>query len=314
MRGNVSARTEILAGLGLATFYFLTTSIAALRGSVRSAGKSSGALLPAPSIPQVLIGFVTNFLDTLGIGSFATTTTLFKLTQMVPDEQLPGTLNVGHALPTILQAILYISLVKVDPRTLFLLILSSVSGAWWGAGIVARLHRRAVQRGVGSALVASMVFLTMAGLHLFPAGGTSLSLEGIRLAVAMLGCCLFGALGSLGVGFYAPCMILVSLLGMAPLAAFPIMMSSSAFLMPAASARFLAKNSFDARAAAGLALGGLPAVLVAALVVKSLPLGALRWLVIAATSCAAILLFRSAARETRFVSAVSPSSSPRPVS
>ena len=46
-----------------------------------------------PSVPQVLIGFVTNFFDTLGIGSFATTTTLYKLTQMVPDERLPGTLN-----------------------------------------------------------------------------------------------------------------------------------------------------------------------------------------------------------------------------
>jgi uncharacterized membrane protein YfcA len=306
----VSARTQIIVALGVATLCFLATSFAALRRSARSAAGTARTLLPAPSIPQLLTGFVTNFFDTLGIGSFATTTTLFKLTQMVPDEQLPGTLNVGHTLPTILQAILYISLVEVDPATLVLLMVAAVSGAWWGAGIVARLPRRVVQQGVGSALVASIAFLTMAALHLFPAGGTSLSLEGIRLLVAILGCCLFGALGSLGVGFYAPCMILVSLLGMAPLAAFPIMMCSSAFLLPAASARFFARNSFDARAAAGLALGGLPAVLMAALVVKSLPLGALRWLVIAAASCAALLLFRSAARESRFVSPASPSSSP----
>ena len=306
----MSLRTEVLIGLGLVTLYFLANSVAALRRASRLPGANSRALLPRPSVAQVLVGFITNFLDTLGIGSFATTTTLFKLTQMVPDEQLPGTLNVGHTLPTILQAILYISLVKVGPRTLFLLILSSVWGAWWGSGIVARLPRRAVQRGVGFALVASIVFLTMGGLHLFPAGGSRLALDGSRLLIAMLGCGLFGALGAFGVGFYAPCMILVSLLGMEPLAAFPIMMSSSAFLLPAASVRFLAKNSFDARAAAGLAVGGLPAVLAAALVVKSLPLGAVRWLVIAAASCAAILLFRSAAHEARFVSAASPSSSP----
>ena len=310
----MSARTQIIVALGVATLYFLATLIAALRRSAILAGRIARPLLPTPSVPQVLTGFVTNFLDTLGIGSFATTTTLFKLTQMVPDERLPGTLNVGHTLPTILQAILYISLVEVDPITLVLLMVSAVSGAWWGAGIVARLPRRAVQRGVGSALAASIVFLTMAGLHLFPAGGARLSLDGIRLLVAMVGCCLFGALGSLGVGFYAPCMILISLLGMAPLAAFPIMMCSSAFLMPAASARFLAKNSFDARAAAGLTLGGLPAVLLAALVVKSLPLSLLRWLVIAAASCAAILLFRSAAHETGSLSPASASSSPRPAS
>jgi uncharacterized membrane protein YfcA len=305
----VSARTGITAALGVTTVYFLVILIAALRRAPKSPAQNSAILLPAPTIPQVLTGFVTNFLDTLGIGSFATTTTLFKLRQMVPDEQLPGTLNVGHALPTILQAILYISLVAVNPKTLVLLIVSAISGAWWGAGIVAKLPRRALQRGAGSALVVSIVFLTMAGLHLFPEGGARLSLGGTALGVAMLGCCLFGALGSLGVGFYSPCMILVSLLGMSPLAAFPIMMSSSAFLMPAASARFLARNSFDVRAAAGLAVGGLPAVLVAAIVVKSLPLDSVRWLVIAAASCAAILLFRSAGHE---VSAAS--SSPESVS
>lgn len=43
---------------------------------------SSGALAPA----RLAIGFGTNFLDTLGIGSFATTTSAFKLLKMVRDE------------------------------------------------------------------------------------------------------------------------------------------------------------------------------------------------------------------------------------
>lgn len=138
-----------------------------------------------------------------------------------------------HRLRAILQAVLYIKLIEISPRTLVLLLASAFAGAWCGAGIVARLPR-AVQLGVGSALVALVGLQTMVQFRLFPAAGHRL--------------------------------------GMAPLAAFPFMMGSSAFLMPAASARFLKNNCFDARVATGLALGGLPAVLLAALVVKSLPL------------------------------------------
>ena len=76
----------------------------------------------------------------------------------------------------------------------------------------------------------------------------------------------------LGIGLYAPCMILVSLLGMNPTAAFPIMMGSCAFLMPVSSVRFVRAQTYDVRAALGLALGGLPAALIAAKLVESLPL------------------------------------------
>ena len=85
----------------------------------------------------------------------------------------------------------------------------------------------------------------------------------------------------LGIGLYAPCMILVSLLGMNPTAAFPIMMGSCAFLMPVSSVRFVRTRTYHAQAALGLALGGLPAVLIAAYLVRSMPLGAVRWLVVA---------------------------------
>ena len=98
---------------------------------------------------------------------------------------------------------------------------------------------------------------------------------------------------TLGIGLYAPCMVLVSLLGMNPTAAFPIMMGSCAFLMPAASIRFFRSERYDLGAAIGLALGGVPAVLLAAYVVKSLPLNSVRWLVAAVAGYAAVTLIRS---------------------
>jgi uncharacterized membrane protein YfcA len=92
-------------------------------------------------------------------------------------------------------------------------------------------------------------------------------------------------------------MILVSLLGMNPQAAFPIMMGSCAFLMPVASAKFLEARSYSVRPALGLALGGIPAVLIAAFIVKSLPLTLVRWLVVVVVTYSAIMMLRSAYRE-----------------
>jgi uncharacterized membrane protein YfcA len=92
-------------------------------------------------------------------------------------------------------------------------------------------------------------------------------------------------------------MILVSLLGMDARTAFPIMMGSCALLMPAASIRFLGEGRYDARAAVGLTLGGIPAVLVAGLVVKSLPLEAVQWLVVAVVLYTSAAMLRAAGRD-----------------
>jgi uncharacterized membrane protein YfcA len=247
-----------------------------------------------PSLFELFIGFVTNFFDTLGIGSFAPTASIFKFQKMMPDEQIPGTLNVGHTPPTILEAFLFIAIVQVDMLTLVLLIGSAVVGAWFGAGIVAGWPRRTVQIGMGMALLAAAAFFLMSNLNLFPAGGTALILQDWKLWAGAAGCLMLGALMTLGIGMYAPCMILVSLLGMDPKAAFPIMMGSCAFLMPVASVRFIRRDSYAARPALGLALGGLPGVLIAALIVKSLPLTWVRWLVVYAVIYAAITMLRSA--------------------
>jgi uncharacterized membrane protein YfcA len=273
---------------GFAIFYLLVF----LRALARA--RREGAA--PPSAAHFATGFGTNFLDTLGIGSFATTTSVFKFSNMVPDELIPGTLNAGHTLPVILQAFIYIAAIEVDVMTLVLMIASAVAGGWFGAGVVARLPRRAVQLGMGFALLIAVIVLLVRQIGQFPAGGTAIALRGWLLAAAVAGNFVFGALSALGVGLYAPCMTLVSLLGMTPAAAFPIMMGSSAFLMPVASVRFIWRKAYFAPVALGLAVGGLLGVPLAAFVVKSLPLTALRYLVIAVVFCAAILMLSSALR------------------
>ena len=139
----------------------------------------------------------------------------------------------------------------------------------------------------------------MTNLGLLPSGGNTLGLASPLLWVGIAGNFLLGALMTLGIGLYAPCMILVALLGMNPRAAFPIMMGSCAFLMPVGSARFIRTGSYSLAPAVGLTMGGIPAVLVAAFIVRSLPLTALRWLVVAVVAYASAAMLRSARADRR---------------
>ncbi len=225
-----------------------------------------------PTWYESIVGLFTDFFDALGIGSFATTTALYRLKLAVQDEKIPGTLNVGHCLPTFVQAIAFAKAIEVEPTTLVLLIASSVLGSWLGAGVVARMSRRAIQMGMGVALLAAAVFLVMKVTELFPEGGEALGLSGVRLAAGIAATFVFGALMTIGIGAYAPIMIMVSLLGMNPTAAWPIMTGACAFLMPVCGLRFIRADAYAPRAALGLTLLGIPGVLAAVYIFEKLPI------------------------------------------
>jgi uncharacterized membrane protein YfcA len=244
---------------------------------------------------DLAVGFTVNFFDTLGIGSFAPTTAIFKLQQRMPDDELPGTLNAGLAVPTLVEALIFIAIVTLDLTTLLAMIVASVAGAWLGAGLVARAARRVIQVGMGVALLIAAALLLAKNLAWLPAAdGNALGLSGGMLVFAVCVNCLLGALMMLGVGLYAPCLILVTLLGMNPLTAFPIMMGSCALLMPVGGARFVRARRYSAGAALGLTLAGIPGVLCAAFIVRSLSIEWLRWLVVLVVIYAAVLMLMSA--------------------
>lgn len=252
-----------------------------------------------PSLIQIAIGFVTDFFDTLGIGSFATTTTAYKLLRVVPDEQLVGTMLIGHSLPVVVQAFIFLVAVEVDPVVLASLIAVSVLGSWLGAGVASKLPRGPIQIGIGIGLLAAAFFMLMSQLGMFPGAGTALTLTPGKLVIALVANFILGVLLMLGIGNYAPSLILFSLLGMDPRAAFPIMMSSGAMMAMAGGIRFMKAGRFDTRAALGLTLGGIPGVLVAGLLVRSLPLSVLRWMVVVVVVYAAGSMLRSALSQRR---------------
>jgi uncharacterized membrane protein YfcA len=286
----LSAKGILFVLLGIFALIYLV-------GWVSMARKRPDKSDAKPTPLGLAIGFVTNFFDTLGIGSFATTTSLFRPLRMVDDRVIPGTLNVGHTLPTVAQAFIYTAIIKVDFVTLVALIAAAVLGSWLGAGVVARWPRVKVQVGMGSVLFGAATILLLTLINVLPTGGEAIGLTGAKLVIGIVGNFILGALMTLGIGLYAPCMIMISLLGMSPTTAFPIMMGSCAFLMPVGSLRFVRANSYNLKAALGLAIGGAPAVLIAAYLVKTLPLTAVKWLVLFVVVYTATTLLLAAKKE-----------------
>ncbi|HHQ4697210.1 TPA: TSUP family transporter [Aeromonas veronii] len=241
--------------------------------------KQSGSFETTPFWPVALIGGVANFLDTLGVGSFAVKTACYKQFKLIDDRVLPGTLNGQCVLPTVTQSLIFVGAVAVEPLTLISMMMAAAAGAAWGARHVASFDRQTIRlvMAISLLVVAGLIFAGLLGL--FPVGGDAMGLSGYKLAIALLGNFIFGVLMNVGIGLFAPCMTLVYLLGMNPLAAFPIMMGSTAVLSVFSAGTFIRKGAFDAKAVLAVAIFGPIGVVLAAMLVKSMDMEMLKWLV-----------------------------------
>ncbi|WP_421317590.1 TSUP family transporter [Aeromonas veronii] len=241
--------------------------------------KQSGSFEATPFWPVALIGGVANFLDTLGVGSFAVKTACYKQFKLIDDRVLPGTLNGQCVLPTVTQSLIFVGAVAVEPLTLISMMMAAAAGAAWGARHVASFDRQSIRlvMAISLLVVAGLIFAGLLGL--FPVGGDAMGLSGYKLAIALLGNFIFGVLMNVGIGLFAPCMTLVYLLGMNPLAAFPIMMGSTAVLSVFSAGTFIRKGAFDAKAVLAVAIFGPIGVMLAAMLVKSMDMEMLKWLV-----------------------------------
>ncbi len=245
------------------------------------------------------IGSLANFFDTLGIGSFATTTAALRLGRFVDDENIPGTLNVGHAIPTILEAVIFIIALGglIDIPTITSMVIAGGIGAWFGAGIVSRWPRRTIQRAMAIALVVTASFMTLRMLASLSLSEGTIGLSGMALGIGVVASLVIGSLTGLGIGNYAPTMAVTYLLGMNQKAVFPIMATAAAIILPTAAIRFYRSGRFDRRAAMAFAIGGVPGVLVAVYIVKELPLDVVRWVVVGVLLYTSVTLWLSS-RET----------------
>lgn len=257
--------------------------------------KTAGELDEVSVAKVSIVGFITNFFDTLGIGSFAPTVAFNKFLKMgVRDKDLPGLLNVGDTLPVMCEAVIFTTVIDVEPITLVTMLAASAVGSWLGAGIIAKLDEIKIQKIMGVALFVTGILMVLGALNLIQGGGEAIGLTGGKLVLGIVGNFILGALMTAGIGLYAPCMALVYFLGLSPAVAFPIMMGSCATLMPVCSVKFIKEGAYPRKASLLLGLFGAIGVFFAAYIVKSLPLDILRWLVIAVIFYTSISMLISA--------------------
>ncbi len=275
----------ILVPLALAILVYVTILV---RSAIADRAK--------PRIEAIVLGAVVSFFDTLGIGSFAPTTAWLKFRKLVPDRLIPPTMIVGLTPPAMTESVIFLILlgVRVDPVLLFGCAIAVLLGGLVGAPLVAKARVWSVQLTVAVGLLLAAIAYAMTNLHLFPGGGTASSLPLALTIIAIAANFGIGILLNFGVGNYAPTLVMLSLMGMDPRLCFPIMAAGASLMGAGSSVRHIQIGQIDLRVVIGLALGGIPAVLVAAFIVKTMPLELLRWLVIVVVLYAAAVMARAA--------------------
>jgi uncharacterized membrane protein YfcA len=254
--------------------------------------RSAIAKRATPNREAMALGSVVAFFDTLGIGSFAPTTAWFKFRKMVPDRLIPPTMLVGLTPPVMVESIIFLVKlgVKVDAVLLFGSAVAVLLGGLLGAPLVVRARVWIVQLTVAVGLLLAAIAYAMTNLNLMPGGGTAAGLPPMLTIVAIVASFGFGILLNFGVGNYAPTLVFLSLTGMDPRLCFPVMAGGAALMGAGAGARHIQIGQIDLKVVLGLAIGGIPGVLLAAYIVVTMPLVMLRWLVIVVVLYAAAVM------------------------
>lgn len=250
-----------------------------------------------PVVQKVLfyiIGMVLDFFDSLGIGCYAPATAVYGMFKLVDDKKIPGTLNAGVAIPAALQGLLFITAIQVEIKTLVLVVAAGVLGTFLGSKMVAKASTKTVTLVMSIALFIAALLMLGSKLGVLPSGGEAVGLEGMKLVIACVGNFVIGVALCFGVGNFAPCMCMIYLLGMSPLVAYPIMMSSSGFGCAAAGIQSIKEGLINRHAVMGFTVGACIGVIIAVKVVKSMPISILQWLVIIVVIYSAIMMFRRA--------------------
>ncbi|MCM0583013.1 sulfite exporter TauE/SafE family protein [Weissella diestrammenae] len=244
-----------------------------------------------------LIGLITDFGDTIGIGSFATTTTAFKLTgHMADDRQLPGTMNAAHAIPVIVEASFFLTAVKVSLTTLIPMTLAAMLGAGIGTKITMNWNARMIQRGLSITLTVAAIVMLVNTLTSPNIPVTSHGLVGWQLVVGVIFNLGIGILMTIGLGNYTPELIFFALMGVNPLVAFPVMMMDAAMIMFAATINFVKTKRVQWQGLFGIVIGGVVGVVIAATLVKHIDTTLLRYAIVGLALWTAYSLFRESIR------------------
>ena len=227
------------------------------------------------AVYNAVVALIANFLDVEGIGTHAVNAVAFKLGKSVEDGNIPGTMNVGAAVPCCLAAFLFFPMYNAQPLTLVLLIAAAVAGAFLLAGIIGKLNMLGIRLLMGVGLIIMSVFMLIRAFKLGNVDfeGTAIELTGVKLVIGILCSFIFGGLMNIGVGYYAPMLAICSMLGLDVTSSMAIVFGACSMLMAFGNGPQLIKTGkVDIVASACQIVFGSIGVALAYFLVKGLPM------------------------------------------
>ncbi len=180
-------------------------------------------------------------------------------------------------------ALSYITAINVGIKTLAVCIICQIIGAYLGPRFVVKLPEKTIKLFVGIGLVIARILnFFMGQMNWIPSNGTASELYGGKINLGRIFLLfVYGALNNIGIGSYALTMVTVYLLGLNPVAAFPIMMGACTFSVPIGSVQFIKFDEYSRKKSHFFtSTFGVLGVLVAVFLVKSLDTYILKWIVI----------------------------------
>lgn len=227
------------------------------------------------------VGIIAFIADGIGVGSFAVSIALCKSFQLISNDKLPGLINGAQVVPGAIEAIAFLFAIHVDPLTLTTLIAGTCLGGVIGPLLVSKLDTKRTELSMATAFVIMAILVLCSQMHWLPMGGTATILTQQQLIVGFIGTIICGALPAFGVGLFAAIEVLLFMLGLSPLAAFPIMTCAGAIQQPLTAITFTIKKRIPIKEALWLGTFGIIGVAIAVPMVTHLSIRLLRWLLFA---------------------------------
>jgi uncharacterized membrane protein YfcA len=243
--------------------------------------RHSEKLSPLNQIKIAFIGLVSNFLDTIGIGSFAVIIAMRTMLGVMPDEvRLIGTMNIQAMVTALIQALIFLHFVPLDIVTLLVAVAMIALGGFLSGLVAVRIDKKLVHLIMLVAFIITGILLFLSQLNILTIGGTGTAIRGTRLVIFAIFMLVSGTLPAFGVGYYSLIKASIFLFGVNPIVAFPIMASASAFQMPVTSATFIARGKFYFKSTVILAIFGALGVVLATPIITSVNTYTLKWILL----------------------------------
>lgn len=250
-----------------------------------------------------IAGFLANVADTVGIGSFAVLIACNRNWNLIDDKRLLGSMNGHSVLPAMIQSLLFLQIVDIDMLTLLTLIGASCLGGFTGGFFVSMFSKQTLRLVMCGGFCGIALLLLLNQLGFAPLSGEALALEGTQLVVGAVAMYFAGMLPSIGVGLYVPIQMILFLLGLSPLTAFPIMTTAGCIVQASTAYAFIVKKEIALAETIFLTIAGIFGVFLAVPMIAYVSSSSLRWLLLAIIVYNAATTWKNYEKEKKILAA-----------